>query len=154
MLRLSQLPHIVVLAATIFMIYRSLKSHVGDHVENVATFLFEQEIADSDHCFNPSVVIERFNEFGVAYVFLAFAFQLLCCFVVFSEMHRYKKGKSGDIMTSSAETYPGFNATVLCGIQVIASGLLFSRILYYYEILEMFGGELKYVRETGALGCF
>ena len=58
------------------------------------------------------------------------------------------------MLSNSSEEYSGFNAVALCAIQLISSGFLFARILFYNEALGLFGGELTYVKETGVLGCF
>lgn len=122
------------------MIYKSLLLRFDLHVEDIAAFLIDEQVADTEHCRNTSFIFLHVSEFGVAYVMLAFLLQVLTCFAVFWEMQRYKKGVNAifweqDLVNPSVETYPGFNAVALCAVQIMASGFLFSRIFYYYEAL-------------------
>ena len=72
------------------MIYQSLQLQQELHVEQVAQFLIESEIADADHCYNPSVLILRVEDFGMSFVLIAMGFQMFCCMAVFVEMQRSK----------------------------------------------------------------
>lgn len=97
-MRVFQLVYLAVLLWSTLMLLQTMASRTDKSVRTVADFMINAHPSEATDCQHKGKIIYKEDDFRTQDVMIMLALQIFSCCVIFYDMHKYRRGKSGSML--------------------------------------------------------